>query len=146
VSALTPLDAVTRHVRLLVRAETLILEVRLRALAQQSLLFATAGVIAAIGLAMLNVAAYVALEPLWGGLWTALAMAAADFIVAAVLAFVATRNPKAADLDMANQLRDQALETLALDARMAAFAGSASMVVLPMILGLIRRFRKPKED
>jgi hypothetical protein len=146
VSALTPLDAVTRHVRLLVRAETLILEVRLRALAQQSLLFATAGVVAAIGLAMLNVAAYVALEPLWGGLWTALAMAAADFIVAAVLAFVATRNPKAADLDMANQLRDQALETLALDARMAAFAGSASMVVLPMILGLIRRFRKPKED
>jgi hypothetical protein len=146
VSALTPLDAVTRHVKLLVRAETLILEVRLRALARQSLLFAAAGVVAAIGLAMFNVAAYVALEPLWGGVWTALAMAAADFLVAAVLAFVATRNLKGSDLDMANQLRDQALQTLALDARMAAFAGSASMVVLPMILGLIRRFRKPKED
>ena len=144
-NAVTALDTVSRHVKLLVRAETMILEVRLRALAQRSVLFVTAGVIAAIGLAMLNVAAYVGLASVWGNAWAALALAAVDFVIAAALAFFAMRNLKASELETATELRDQALETLALDARMAAFAGSASLVILPMIVGLVRKFRKPKD-
>jgi len=144
-NAVTALDTVSRHVKLLVRAETMILEVRLRALAQRSILFVIAGVIAAIGLAMVNVAAYVALASVWGNAWAALALAATDFVIAAGLTFFAMRNLKASELETATGLRDQALETLALDARVAAFAGSASLVVLPMILGLARKFWKPKD-
>lgn len=114
-----PLDAFQRHLRALWRAETLIARFKLAALLKKSGLLVFAGLIAVFGLAMLNFAAYRALTPLWGEVWALIAVAFGDFAVAGLLILVAASGRDTSELTLANELRDQAIAALDLDARLA---------------------------
>ena len=141
------LNAIFRHARVLWRAESLIIEIKLRSVLRRTSLVAFAGLIAVFGLAMLNVAAYFALAPLWGDAWAMLAVAVADFVIAAILLAVASREPANRDLEFATELRDQALEGIETESKVAAdrfvhrpveIAGGLSSIILSLLMGFLR--------
>jgi hypothetical protein len=148
------LNAFLRHLRALWRAESTIAEIKLGLLAKRSGLMALAGLIGAFGLAMLNVAAYFALAPVWGDVWALVAVAAADFVIAGILIVVANRQSKEPEIALAGELRDQAIEAIELDARIAVdevsgfvrrpvqFAGTASAALISIITAILRARRK----
>lgn len=145
------LNAIFRHVRILWRAESLIVEIKLRSAMRRASLVAFAGLISVFGLAMLNVAAYFALAPLWGDALAMLAVGIADFIIAGILVAVASREPVGRDLEFATELRDQALEGIETETKVATerlvhrpveFAGSLSGILLSLLTGYLRGRKK----
>lgn len=148
------LDAFQRHLRALLRAEMLLAEIKLGALARKSVLMIFAGLIAVFGLATLNFAAYRALVPLSGDVWALVAVAAGDFAIAVVLVLLASRKTISPELPLANELRNQAMAALELDARLARdeavelvrrpvrIAGSVSAMLASIIATLLRARRR----
>jgi hypothetical protein len=152
------LVALQRHLRALWRAELLIAQIKLAALLKRSGLVIFAGVIAVFGLATLNFAAYRALTPLWGEVWALVAVALGDFVIAGILILIAARTADAPEIPLAQELRDQAIAALELDARLAVdevsgfvrrpvqLAGSASAILASIISVLLRMRRRNRDD
>jgi hypothetical protein len=148
------ITAIKRHLRVFWRAESLIIEMRLHAVMRRTGFFAFAGLIAVFGLAMLNVAAYFALAPTWGDALAMLVVAVADFIIAGILIAIGSRESSGIELTLAQDLRDQALEGLEIEARNAAdevssvvrrpveMAGSAGAFLVSLIRGFLRGRRR----
>lgn len=148
------LDAFKRHLRALLRAEALVTQIRLGELLKKTGLVIFAGVIVIFGLATLNFAAYRALTPFWGEVWSLVAVAVGDFVIAGLLIMLALRSSKSSDLALAQELRDQALAALELDAHLAVdevsslvrrpvqFAGSASAILASIIAAILRCRRR----
>ena len=151
------LEAVQRHLRALWRAEMLIAQIKLAALLKKSGLMIFAGLIAVFGLATLNFAAYRALSPLWGEVWALVAVAVGDFVIAGILILIAARTSDAPELPLANELRDQAVAALELDAQVAVdevtgfvrrpvqLAGSASAILAAIITAFLRARRRNRD-
>jgi hypothetical protein len=150
---------VFRHLRVLWRAERIIAETRLRVLLRRSMLYAFAGLIAVFGLAMLNVATYLFLHDLWGPIWSALAAALGDFIVAIIVMLIALAITPGPELSTAIELRDvsmQGLETELgpLQERLAWLSRAARdpldtvlpAILIPLITSIIRGLRKAKSE
>lgn len=152
------LDAVQRHLRALWRAEMLIAQIKLTALIKRSGLMIFAGLIAVFGLATLNFAAYQALTPIWGEVWALVAVALGDFVIAGILILIAARTSDAPEIPLAQELRDQAIAALELDARLAVdevtgfvrrpvqLAGSASAILASIITAFLRARRRNRDD
>jgi hypothetical protein len=148
------LNAATRHLRALWRAERTIVEIKLGSFAKRAGLFVFAGLVGAFGLAFLNVAAYLALAPRYGDAWAMLIVAVVDLVLAGILGFLATRQSRDAEIALAGELRDQAVEALELDARIAIddvagfvrrpvqMAGSASAALIAIITAILRARRR----
>lgn len=143
-----------RHLRALLRAELLIAEIKLGAMLKKTALMIVAGLIAVFGLATLNVAAYHALEPIWGDVWALLAVAAGDFVIAGILILAASRPASTPELRLATELRDQSVEAIELDARLAIgevtsfvrWPLKTATSILSIIAELLRNRRKKRED
>jgi hypothetical protein len=147
------LDAMQRHLRTLWRAETLIAQIKLAALLKKSGLIAFAGLIAVFGMATLNVAAYRALTPVWGDVWALVAVAVGDFLIAGILVAIASHIAEGRELPLVNEMRDEAIEALELDARLAIdqvtgfvrrpvqLAGTATAAIASIIAALLGRRR-----
>jgi hypothetical protein len=150
VIAETEIAAIMRHLRVVWRAESLIIDMRLRAILRRTGFFAFAGLIAVFGLAMLNVAAYFALAPIWGDALAMLVVAVADFIIAGILIAIGSRETTGIELTLAEELRDQAIEAIEIEARNLAeevsgavrrpaeIAGSVGAFLISLILGFLR--------
>jgi hypothetical protein len=135
------ISAILRQLRVLWRAESLIAEIRLRSILRRTGFMAFAGLIAVFGLAALDFAAFFALAPLWGNFWATLAVAIGDFFVAVMIIVVGGRGSRDPELALATELRDQAIETVEVDVKLAvdemtgfvrgpaAFAGSLSSLL-----------------
>ena len=141
------LNAIFRHARVLWRAESLIIELKLRSALRRMGLVAFAGLIAVFGLGMLNVAAYFALRPYWGDALAMLAVAVADFIIAGILIALASREAASRDLEFATELRDQAIEGIEMETKVAAdrlvhrpmeMAGGLSNILFSLLMGFLR--------
>jgi len=146
-------NSLVRHLRALLRAERLIGEVRLQAVLKRSGLYAAAALLAAFGLAMLNVAGYLALVPRFGEAGAMLAVAIIDFVVAGLLVVIAARVTPL-QIEVAEELRDQALAGLDAETRIAVsevsgfvrrpfqMAGAASILVSIVTTLLRARHRR----
>lgn len=138
------MDKVTRALRALFHADTLIATIWLRVMGRQMALFVFAGLTAVFGLGLLNFAAYLAIAPAIGPIWAALAMAIADLLVAALLLSLAIRAKPGRDLGLALELRDNAIENLSMLARNPLeLAGNA--LVVPLLTGLVKGLRPKKQ-
>jgi hypothetical protein len=146
-----------RHARVFWRAERVIAETRLRLVLRRALLFALAGLIAVIGLGMLNVAAFLLLRMYWGPVWAAFTVALGDFVIAALVALIALVSRPGAELASAVELRDAAVDGLEaelapLQERLGWFSRVARdpletmlpAILIPLITAIVRSLRRDK--
>lgn len=129
------MERLSRALKALARADTLIATIWLTAAAKRGVLLALAALIAALGVGMLDVAAYFAIEPHVGAVWAAASVAGVDFVIAALLALAALLIRPGRDLELALELRGNAVEQLtSLAANPMDLAGQALMGPLTSML------------
>ncbi|BBE72946.1 hypothetical protein [Oharaeibacter diazotrophicus] len=110
-------DGLLRNLKVLVRAERILADIRLRRAATRAGLVVTAGLFAVIGLTLLGYAGFLALETVIGPIWAAVALGAAALAFAAVLMLVAGSSEPGRDHAVALDLEAAALDALAADLR-----------------------------
>src|SRR3970040_2316847 len=110
------LDKILRHVRFFWRAESIIADIRLRHLAVRSSFAAFAVLIGILGVIMLSLAIYFALEPLWGRTWAAAAVGGLHIYLSTLILMIVSRMKPGRDLELANEVRRAAMEALEDDA------------------------------
>jgi len=148
-------DGLLRNLKVLVRAERILADIRLRRAATRAGLVATAGLFAVIGLTLLGYAAFLALETVIGPVWAAVTLGAAALAVAAVLLLVAGSSEPGRDHAVALDLEAAALDALAADLRGAGadVRGLVGLVrnpldsalpglILPLATVLLKAFRR----
>jgi len=101
-----------RLARVAAEAEALLLRRRLRQVVIRAVLGGVAAVFLVGAVAMLQVYAWVRLEPLWGSAITALVLAGADAVIAIVVALFALRTPTDPIAISAVAVRDQAVNEM----------------------------------
>jgi hypothetical protein len=111
------MERLSRNLRVLLRAQGIVAEIRLHHLVARYGLGLFAGLIGIFGLLMLNLAGYFALEAQLGRVQAAVAVAVGDFVVALVLLAFAARRPHGQELEMAQELQGAALDALLADVR-----------------------------
>ncbi|MDF2118622.1 hypothetical protein PY365_23895 [Roseiarcaceae bacterium H3SJ34-1] len=109
------IDNLARDVQVLWRADSLIGRIWLNVLMRRFGLYALAGLIALFGLGMANLAAFYALEAWRGPIWAAAIVAAADFIIAAIVGLIGWRAAPGPELDLARDVHKMALEAIQTD-------------------------------
>ncbi len=111
------IDHLLRDMQVLRKADLLIGKIWLNVLVRRLGLSALAGLIGVFGLGMANLAAYNALQSSIGVVWAATVIAAADFVIAAIVFLVASRSRPGPEIDVAFELRRTALDSIHQDAR-----------------------------
>lgn len=106
------MSRISRNLTILFRTERLIARRQLAVLRSQTGMLAFAGLIAGLGLIMLNVAAYHALQTRLTPQGAALVIALANFALAGILVAVAARMSVEEELKPVTELRDLALAEL----------------------------------
>lgn len=152
------MQSLFRHLRILLRLESTIIEMRLRTAIRSAVLLALAALIAVFGLGMLNVAAYVGLQPILGSLWAAIAAAGGDFVIAIIIVVIALAAKPTAEINTAIELRQAAVEGL--ETEFANLEGRFSFlsrlarnpldtaiptILVPLITAIIRALRKQQQ-
>jgi hypothetical protein len=106
------IDDFVQSLVVLQKAETLIGRMWLHVMARRLGLLAFAGLIAAFGLAMANVAGFYALQASQGPVWAAVIVAAADFVLAAIVVLVSRNLKPGPEIDHALDARKAAIESI----------------------------------
>lgn len=164
------MDHLISNLRVLWRAEQIVAELQLRRMVARTGLVAFAALIAVFGLAMLNLAAYLALDPRVGPVVAALMVGFGDLLLAAIALLVAGRSTAGRDLDVAMEVREVAFDAVQADVRSLAgevtavrrdllglgrsvggfirnpLDGALPGLLLPLATFLLRQLRKGDED
>lgn len=110
------MSRISRNLAILLKAERLMARRRMAVAATRAGLFGFAALVAALGVIMLNVAAFFALRDGLGPAWAALAVAGANLALAVILALVAARASADSELEPVAEMRDMALADLEAEA------------------------------
>ncbi len=110
------MNSLARNLNILWRSERLLAEAEWRRSSRQITMLVLAGVFGLLALIMLNVAGFYWLATTYGNAQAALAVAAADLVVAAILAVSAQSLKIAPETDMVREFRDSALEEIETEA------------------------------
>ncbi len=147
-------ENLTRHLRVLLLANRLIGEIRLRHLLAKSGATAFAGLIGAFGLLMLGLAGFFALEQLWGPIVAALVVGVANLLLAGVAILWARGLQPSRDIELATELHKAALDGLIAEVQGVTRAIRNPMesalpgMLLPLagtLLGALRRRGKARD-
>jgi drug/metabolite transporter superfamily protein YnfA len=111
------MDRLFRHLRFFWRAESVIAHIHVRHLATRSGFAAFAVFVGLLGVIMLSVAAYFALEPLWGRVWSAAAVGGFHIYLSSMALMIANRMKPGRELELAGEVRHAAMEALEDDAQ-----------------------------
>jgi len=95
------IDHLLRDLQVLRKVDMLIGKIWLNVLARRLGLFVFAALIGVFGLGMANVAAYNALQSSIGTVWAATVVALADFVIAAIVLFLAMRSRPGQEIEVA---------------------------------------------
>lgn len=153
------MNRISRNISIILRAEQSIARRRMAVLRNQTGLMVFAGLIAVVGIIMLNVAAFYELSMTMSPQKSALIVALVNLVLAALLVFVATRMTAAQDIKPVEELRDLAISDLELEIQSAAdelseigksvrrmardpLGSILPSVIAPLLASLIR---KPKD-
>jgi hypothetical protein len=139
---------------LYLRASSITADIRFRLYARKTFMIAFALAVAVIGGVMLNIAAFRALELVWGPVWTPLALAGINFAMAALFLIWASFGHGGRDLALADEMRKAAFAAIEDDLKAAADsygwlggipsrdAARLMMPILSTIMGAMKR--RPK--
>lgn len=142
-------DQLSRHLRILLRTNTIIAEIHLRHMVSRAGLFAFAALVASFGVVMLGIALFLALEETMGAKWAAVTVGAGGLAVGLIIALVGASLKPSRELDLANQVNQSALDAVQADLRattasitqFASFAAVPGLIspALSLLLRLLRR-------
>ncbi len=110
------MENVVRNLRVLWRAESIIADVRLRQMMVRSGLRGAAVLLGLFAFLMANLAVFFALQQIWGAIWAAAAVSAGNVLLAGILLFAAGRTAPGREMELALEVRNNALENLEADA------------------------------
>jgi len=111
------MDDFIRNLHHLQKADSLIGKIWLKLFARQFGLLAFAGLIAALGFTMTNIAGFYGLQAPLGPVWAAVVVAIGDFILAAVVVQGARNSKPGPEMALALDTRKMAIEAIQADAR-----------------------------
>ncbi len=111
------IENIVRHMRILWRTERIIADIHLRHLLSAMLLRAIAALMGAFGLLLFELTAYFALAQSWNVISASAALGAINVLAAGILVLIARRKPSGLDLAIANEVHQETIELLALEAR-----------------------------
>lgn len=153
------MDRFVNNLRVLLRAERAIADIRLRHALTRSGLNAAAALLALIGLLMFEVAAFYALREIWSTIASALALGTGNFVIAAILFLIASRSRPGRELELANEIEKSAIDALQNDARLFQqelgfigrslrhpFEGALPALIVPLATMLMNMLKKPKGE
>lgn len=106
------MNRISRNISIIIKAERLIAQRRVAVMMRQTGFMAAAGIAAAIGLVLLNVAAYIALSESIDPALAALLIALANFFIAILLILMAKKSSGESEIAAVSEVRDIALEDL----------------------------------
>jgi hypothetical protein len=121
------MNRITRNLTILYRSERLIAKRQLAVLRRQTGLMAAAGLVAGLGIIMLNLSAYLALAQSYSQPTAALMVALANLVFAGLLIVYAQNQSAEREIEPVTEVRDMALEDLESEAQ--AVADEARAVV-----------------
>jgi hypothetical protein len=144
------------HVRVLWRSERIIAELRLKRILTNLGLQALAAFITACALLSFELAAYFALVQRWDAIWSAVALGCFNLLIAIAVILFALRRPRSRELELANEINQQALTAFEADLQRAeneaptsvrsALESAAIPALLPLIPLVIERLRKRRTE
>ena len=111
------IDDIVRDLQVLAKADSMIGKIWLNVMARRFGLYAFAGLLAVLGLAMANVAALNALQQSWGPVWAAGTVAIADLVIAGIVALLAGNIRPGPEIELAFDVRKMALEAVRANSR-----------------------------
>jgi hypothetical protein len=111
------IDSLVANLRALLRANSIIADIHARHLVARTSLTGFAALIAAFGVVMLGLAAYLALEEILGSVWAAVSVGLANFVIALGLILIASRVRPGRDLELAREVHRTAMDALLADGR-----------------------------
>ncbi len=114
------MNRISRNISIVMRSERLIAQRHLAVLRRQTGLMAAAGIAAAVGLVMLNVAAFLALSATLSQAVSALIVATANVVLAVLLVSFASKTNIGEETAAVAEVRDMALEDIEAELRGAA--------------------------
>ena len=145
-------ENVVKHVRALWRTDRIIADIRLRHLLMGLGLRAFAALIAAFGLAMLELAAYFALLQPLNAIYAAAILGVVNFAIAAILFAIAAKPPSGRELELANEIHGTSIEGLQLEARTLQsdisgmihhpLNGVLPLLIVPLITIVVKALRQ----
>jgi hypothetical protein len=145
-------ENVVKHVRALWRTDRIIADIRLRHLLVGLGLRAFAALIAAFGLAMLELAAYFELIQSLNAIYAAVILGIVNFAIAAILFALAARAPAARELELANEIHGSSIEGLQREARALQSEisgmihhpvnGVLPLLIVPLITIIVKALRQ----
>jgi hypothetical protein len=148
------MTTLSRQLRLVLRGEILVIQAKLAFAARRGSMLAFALLFAGLGLVFLNIGLFAWLSPLWGPVWTPIGLGLINLVLAAgamVLAALAKPGP---ELQLAEEIRAMAGETLEAEIRSVPLLGmlggggggpAAAGLLVPamsMIIGALGKRRK----
>lgn len=113
------MNRISRNISIIVRAERLIAQRRMSAIMRQTGFLAAAGIAAAIGLVLLNFAAYTALSETMNPALAALLIALGNFFIAIILILMGNKSNVESEISAVNEVRDIAMEDLEAEINLA---------------------------
>jgi hypothetical protein len=143
----------SRHIRLIVRGELLMLQAKLSFALKRSAFVGFALLFAGLGLVFVNMGLFAWLSPLWGPVWTPAGLGLINLaLAAAALALAAVVKP-GPEMALAEEIRNMAADSIETEIRTAPLmggfgGGSMAGLVLPAIttiIGALSRRRKEKD-
>lgn len=152
------MNRISRNISIILRAERMIARRHMAVLRNQTGLLVFAALVGAIGLVMLNIAAFYWLKTIWSPSAAALAVALVNIALAGLLVLIAGRLSAETALEPVTELRDLAFEDLenemqgvmaevqdvAANVRRIAsnpLGAALPTLVLPLITALLRAMR-----
>lgn len=113
------IDSLVQSLKVLIRVDSVIADLKFRARLSQIALMAIALVVGAFGLIMLGFAGYQFLKDLWGPVLAALTIAGASFVLTILLVLIAGAQKPGKELQLAQELHATALDALITEAKSA---------------------------
>jgi len=151
------IQSLAKNTQLYLRAEILIAEIKLRLHFRKLALAVFAVAVALMGLALLNLSLFRALDTSWGPIWTPLILGLANFALAIIAILIAALAKPGPELAMAEDLRKLSATAVEADFQGgqvlggliggSSFEAGAARLLIPAlatIIGTLRR-RKPLE-
>jgi hypothetical protein len=142
------MEHLLRSLRLFWRSERLLAEQQFRLRMHQVQFSLLAAFVAVLGLVMLSIAAFFALVPYWGHALAALAVGAADIVLAAALAVYALSLHTSKEAELIKEVRDSALADIEDDVHSFIRNPVGALLVAafgPLLNAVARGFRSFKK-